>query len=518
MVNVEDPLEAVLLNMDVDDDAERVECVSALHGMGLYSYEPRKLSLDLENHKTPPTKPSIEEPSVLELKPLPPHLRYEYLGPNFTLPIILSSCLTNVQVDATLAVLQKCERAIRWTLVDIQCISPAFCMHKIILEEDARPSPEHQRRLNEAMQEVVKKEVIKWLDDGVVYPISDSSCTSLVQCVLKKGRMTVVTNANNELIPTRTVTGWRVCMDYRKLNKVTRKDHFPLSFLDQMLHYLAGRSFYCFLDGYSGYNQILIAPEDQEKTTFTCPYDTFAFSRMPFGLCNAPATFQQCMMAIFTDMVEDILEVFMDDFSVVGESFEECLTNWDQFDLEIMDRKGRENQVADHLYRLEAEGRASDGLEINDAFPDKQLLVVSIHDMSWFADVANYLVTGIIPYELSSNQRKKLKWDSLDYYWDEPYLFKNFTNGVIRRCVPEEEQLNAGDFVRRCDECQRAAGISKKDEMPLNTILEVDIFGTPHSIISDGGSHFCNRAFDSLLAKYGIRIFEQMVCEMLQEL
>ncbi|XP_019257981.1 PREDICTED: uncharacterized protein LOC109236237, partial [Nicotiana attenuata] len=174
------------------------------------------------------------------------------------------------------------------------------------------------------------KEVIKWLDAGVVYPISDSSWTSPVQCVPKKGGMTVVTNANNELIPTRTVTGWRVCMDYRKLNKVTRKDHFPLPFLDQMLDRLAGRAFYCFLDGYSGYNQILIAPEDQEKTTFTCPYGTFAFSRMPFGLCNAPATFQRCMMAIFTDMVEDILEVFMDDFSVVGDSFDECLKNLDR--------------------------------------------------------------------------------------------------------------------------------------------------------------------------------------------
>ncbi|XP_070011197.1 uncharacterized protein [Nicotiana sylvestris] len=166
------------------------------------------------------------------------------------------------KVDATLAVLQKRKRAIRGTLADIRGISPAFCMHKIILEKDARPSLEHQRRLNEAMQEVVKKEVIKWLDTGVVYPISDNSWTSPVQCILKKGGMTVVTNANNELIPTQTVTGWRVCMDYRKLNKVTRKDHFPLSFLDQMLDRLTGRSFYCFLDGYSGYNQILIAPED----------------------------------------------------------------------------------------------------------------------------------------------------------------------------------------------------------------------------------------------------------------
>ncbi|XP_070036097.1 uncharacterized protein [Nicotiana tomentosiformis] len=107
--------------------------------------------------------------------------------------------------------------------------------------------------------------------------------------------MTVVTNDNNELIPTRIVTGWRVCMDYRKLNKVTRKDHFSLPFLDQMLDRLAGCAFYCFLDGYSGYNQILIALEDQKKITFTCPYGTFAFKRMPFVLYNAPATFQRLL-------------------------------------------------------------------------------------------------------------------------------------------------------------------------------------------------------------------------------
>jgi len=150
---------------------------------------------------------------------------------------------------------------------------------------------------------------------------------SLIQVVLKKGGMIVVKNENNELIPTRTITGWRVCIDYRKLNNATRKDHFPLPFIDQMLKRLAGNKFYCFLDGYSGYTQIPIAHEDQEKTTFTCPYDTFAFRRMLFGLCNAPATFQQCMMAIFHDMIENFIEVFMDDFSVFDASFDNCLAN-----------------------------------------------------------------------------------------------------------------------------------------------------------------------------------------------
>ena len=117
----------------------------------------------------------------------------------------------------------------------------------------------------------------------------------------------------------RPVTGWRVWMDYRKLSEWTKKDHYPMPFMDQMFDRLARKGWYCFLDGYSGYNQISIAPEDQEKTTFTCPYGTFAFKRMLFGLCNAPATFQRCMMSIFSDIVEDTIEVFMDDFSVVGE-------------------------------------------------------------------------------------------------------------------------------------------------------------------------------------------------------
>ena len=155
------------------------------------------------------------------------------------------------------------------------------------------------------MQEVVKKEIIKWLDTGVIYPIADSKWVSPVQCVPKKGGITVVPNAKGELVPTRPVNGWRVCMDYRKLNSWTEKDHFPMPFMDQMLDRLSERLWYCFLDGYSGYNQISIAPEDQDKTTFTCPYGIFAFKRMPFGLYNAPATFQRCMMEIFHDMVDD---------------------------------------------------------------------------------------------------------------------------------------------------------------------------------------------------------------------
>ncbi|GJW18161.1 reverse transcriptase domain-containing protein [Tanacetum coccineum] len=200
----------------------------------------------------------------------------------------------------------------------------------IQLLDDKKPVVQKQRRLNPNMQEVVKKEIVKLLDTGIIYPIADSPWVSPIHCVPKKGGITVVTNENDELVPTRTVTGWRVCIDYHKLNEATVKDHFPLPFMDQMLERLAGNKYFCFLDGFSGYFQIPIDPMDQEKTTFTCPFGTYAYRRMPFGLCNAPATFQRCMLAIFHDMIEESVKVFMDDFSVFGNSFDKCLNNLDK--------------------------------------------------------------------------------------------------------------------------------------------------------------------------------------------
>ncbi|CAN6691822.1 unnamed protein product [Malus baccata var. baccata] len=309
----------------VPPNDEVVEMVAALESLPSQSgkYSDPILSSVSANKMLP----SVVQAPTLELKSLPSHLKYVFLGEDDTLPVIISSSLTAQEESKLVRVLKEYKTAIGWTLADIKGISPTTCMHRILLEEGSKTSREAQRRLNPPMMEVVKKEVIKLLDCGVIYPISDSKWVSPVQCVPKKSGVTVVANAENELVPQRIQTGWRVCIDYRKLNAATRKDHFPLPFIDQMLERLAGYAFYCFLDGYSGYNQIVITPEDQEKTTFTCPFGTFAYRRMPFGLCNAPATFQRCMMSIFSDYVEKIIEVFMDDFSVFGDSFDGCLHN-----------------------------------------------------------------------------------------------------------------------------------------------------------------------------------------------
>nr|GEX91110.1 reverse transcriptase domain-containing protein [Tanacetum cinerariifolium] len=275
-------------------------------------------------------KSSVDEPPDVELKDLPPHLEYVFLEGDNKLPVIIAKELGDEEKSALIKVLKSHKRAIAWQLSDIQGINLEFCTHKILMEEVYKLAVQHQRRVNSKIHDVIKKEVEKLLDAVLIYPISDSPWVSPVYYVTKKSGFTIIENEENELIPTRLVTGWRVCIDYRKLNEATRKDHFPLPFMDQMLERLAGNEFYCFLDGFYGYFQISIDPRDQEKTTFTCPYGTFAYRRMPFSLCNAPGTFQRCMLAIFHDMVEKTMEVFMDDFSVFGNSFENYLSHLDK--------------------------------------------------------------------------------------------------------------------------------------------------------------------------------------------
>jgi len=522
-----------------------------------------------------------------------------------------------------------------------------------------------------------------------------------------------------------------MCIDYQRLNTATRKDHFSLPFMDQMIEKLAGQAFYYFLDGYSGYNQIAVALEDQEKTAFTCPFGVFAYRRMPSGLCNSSTTFQRCMLSIFSDMIKKNIEVFMDDFSVFGNSFDQCLIhldavlkrctetnlilNWEkchfmvnegivlghqisakgievdqakikvieklpppvnvkgvrsflrhagsyqcfikdfskiskplcyllvkendfnfdeedlnvfsliktklvtaliiiapdwelpfelmcdasdyvvgavlgqcknkffhviyyannvlnenqvnysttekellavifalekfryyligskvivftdhaalkylltkedskprllrwilllqEFDLDIRDKKGVENVVADHLSRLENNEVTKKEKAIMVEFPDEKLFAIG--ERPWFADMAKFKAGNIVSDDMDYPQRNKFFKDANHYLWDDPYLFKVSTNGLIRCCVAGEEAnsimwhcynsaygghysgertaakvLQSGlwwptllkdcqDFVKRCDKCRRTGNISKRNEMPLIGIIEIEPF------------------------------------------
>ncbi|XP_050888912.1 uncharacterized protein LOC127094083 [Lathyrus oleraceus] len=402
-----------------------------------------------EDLRPPPPSEDTQEPKTgAYLKQLPANLKYVFLDAEKKCPAIINVSLQSVQEAELIQVLKKYKSVIGWAIEDLK---------------------------------------------GLIYPISDSSWVSPVHVIPKNGGTTVIKNEKNELIPTRIVTGWRVCIDYRRLNIATRKDHFPL-FIDQMLERLAGHDYYCFLDGYSGYNQIDVAPEDQENIAFTCPYGVFAYRT-----------------SIFADMLEKHMEVFMDDsfvfirdFSKIAkprtsllvkdtsflfdkkysEAFETLkkelvsaliviapdwslpfeimcdasdnvvgavlgqrkakhlhviyyashmlnptqmnyattekelleskprLLRWilllQEFYLEIRDKKGSENTVADHLSQMFLIQEIEEKHPIGDEFTDKRILPVT--NVPWF------------------------------YVWGDPFLYKKGIDGLVRRCVPEEEQ------------------------------------------------------------------------------
>nr|GEW85741.1 reverse transcriptase domain-containing protein [Tanacetum cinerariifolium] len=198
-------------------------------------------------------KSSIDEPPEVELKNLPPHLEYAFLEGDDKLPVRINKDLSVEEKATLIKVLKSHKQAIAWKLFDIKGINLEFCTRKILMEDDFEPVVQHQRRVNLKIHDVIKKEVLKLLDAGLIYPISDSPWVSPLHCLPTKGGFTVVENEENELILTRLVSRWRLCIDYRKLNEATRKDHFPLNFMDQMLERLAGNEYYCFLDDVKHY-------------------------------------------------------------------------------------------------------------------------------------------------------------------------------------------------------------------------------------------------------------------------
>nr|GEU97656.1 reverse transcriptase domain-containing protein [Tanacetum cinerariifolium] len=394
-------------------------------------------------------KSSIDEPPEVKLKDLPPHLEYTFLEGDNKLPVIIAKELGDEEKSALVKVLKSHKRSIAWKLSDIQ-------------------------------------EVEKLLDAGLIYPISDSPWVSPVHCVPKKGGFTVVKNEENKLIPTRLVTGWQVCIDYRKLNEATRKDHFPLPFMDQMLERLAENEYYCFLDSFSGYFQIPIDPRDQEKTMFTCPYGTFAYRRMPLGLCNASGTFQRCMLAIFHDMVEKTMEVFMDDFLVFGNSFENCLSRLDKMLQRCEDTKLCLNWEKSYFVVKEGivlgHNISKNRIEVEKAKVD---VITKLPHPTTVKDFANYHTGNFIIKGMSTQQKKKAfqreALDILEACHNGPTRGHHGANLTVKKVFDAgffwpTIYKDACEFFKNCDLCQRQEKISQRDEMPQNSIQICEIF------------------------------------------
>ncbi|XP_070043296.1 uncharacterized protein [Nicotiana tomentosiformis] len=330
------------------DGENLAEWVLALEGRGYWKRELEFEPLHLEERKTPTAKPSIEDPPQLELKPLPSHLKYAFFGPKSTLPVIISSILLDVQTEQLLQVLMECKIAIGWTITDIKGISPIFCMHKILLEDGNKPSREHKRRLNPNMKEVVKKEVIKWLDAGIIFPISDS-------------------NWDHSFV---FFDDCKLAFEELKRRLVTAP--------------------------------IIVAPNWEQPFEIMCYASDYAI-----GAVLGQRKNKLVHPIYYASRTLSALR-----YLIAKKESKPHLIRWvlllQEFDLEIRDRKREENQVADHLSRLEGAEKKVEVEDITKTFPDEQLLAVTLEEAPWYVDIANYLASGIVPYDLSSAKEKVL--------------------------------------------------------------------------------------------------------------
>nr|GFA80301.1 reverse transcriptase domain-containing protein [Tanacetum cinerariifolium] len=479
-----------LLNNDPEPPSTQKDYFPTLH-KDLKVVEPKNQSFEgdeppeVELKELPPhlEYAFLDEPPEVELKELPPHLEYAFLGDNEKLP------------------------AIAWKLTDIKSIDPEFCSHKILLEEDYSPKAQSQRRVNPKIHDVIKKEVEKLIDAGLIYPISDSPWVSPIHCVPKKGGMTVIKNDENELVPTHLVTGWRVCIDYRKLNEAIRKDHFPLPFMDQIT-----------LKDKLTEAPILIAPNWDQPFELMCDASDYAVGAVlgqriekHFRPIHYASKTMNQAEANYTTTEKEMLAVvyafnFFCSYHIMNKSIiyidhsalkylfankdtKARLLRWilllHKFDFKVIDTRGAENYAADHFSRLENPYENTfDPKEINETFPLESLNKVAHKD----------------PTEA------EIFKDVRHYFWDDPYLFRTCADQIIRRYVAGKEAIDilnachsgptgrhyranytakkvfelgfylpsiykdAFELVKRCDSCQRQGKISQKDEMPQNFI------------------------------------------------
>nr|GEU95211.1 reverse transcriptase domain-containing protein [Tanacetum cinerariifolium] len=433
-------------------------------------------------------KSSIDEPPEVELKDLPPHLEYAFLEGDDKLPVIIAIDLSVEEKTA-------------------------------LITEDFEPAVQHQRRVNPKIHDVIKNEVLKNLDAGFIYPIFDSPWVSPVHCVPKKGGFTVVENEKNELIPTRLVTGWRVCIDYRKLNEATREDHLPSPFMDQMLERLAKREKSHFMVkegivlGHKISKNVIDVDKAKVDVIAKLPHPTtvtgavlgqrqkkhfrpihYASKIMTEAESNYTTTRKEMLAVVYAFekfwfyliMNKSIVYTDHSAFKYLFAKKDSkarlirCVLLLQGFTFKVIDTKGAENLAADHLSRLEnPHQNGLDPKEKNKSFPLETLNVVSSRGNSstpWFIDFSNYHAGNFVVKGMSSQQKNKFFKDVKHYFWDDPFLFKICADQVTRRFYWPTIYRDAQDLVKTCEVCQRQGKISQRDEMPQNSIQVYEIF------------------------------------------
>ncbi|KAL9360500.1 hypothetical protein Peur_048623 [Populus x canadensis] len=637
---IKDPLERTLIHDErfcslecVDEEVRELETyLDPMPIMSIGQWTPSFEPLISPQVKV---EASLVQPYKPERKPLPSDLKYAFLGEDESYPIVISSKLSIEQEQDLLRVVRKHKKAIGWTITDLKGISPLLCTHRIYLEEEAKSVRQMQRRLNPNMKEVVRGEVLKLLDAGVIYPIANSKWVSPTQVVPKKSGVTVVKNENNELVPTRIQTGWRMCIDYlygdsyelclMHLEKVLErceesnlvlnweKCHFMVTHgivlghivsskgievdkskveviqklptpqtVKDVRSFLGHAGFYRrFIHSFSTIAKplcnllsqdvqfdwtskcqeafeklkgllttapIMQAPDWSLPFELMCDASDFAVGavlgqrkdKKPHVIYYASKTLNDAQLNYTTTEKELLAVVFaLDKFRsyLVGSlvivftdhaALKYLLTKQDakprlirwilllqEFNLEIRDKKGVENVVADHLSRLSSYETIIDESPINEFFADENLFcagIVSYIGSPWYADIANYLATSQIPSHWSKLDKQKFLRNVRTFFWDDPYLFKYCPDQIVRRCIPDHEIPSVINFCHAlacgghfsskkttakilqcgfywptmfkdvhafcvaCDRCQRLGNLTRRNMMPLNPIFVLEIF------------------------------------------
>nr|GEZ02367.1 reverse transcriptase domain-containing protein [Tanacetum cinerariifolium] len=472
------------------------------------------LPMDLKQGEVVKAKSSIEEPRELELKYLPSHLKYAYLEGVDKLPVIIAKDLKVDVKEALLKVLKSHKRTVAWKITDIKGIDHRFCTHKILMGKDYKPDVQSQRRVNTKIHEVIKKEVIKLLDAGMIYPIFNSPWVSPIHCVTKKCDITVVENENNELIPTRLVIGWRVCIDYRKLNDATHKDHFSLLFMDQMLEQIAGNKFYCFLDGLFGYYQILINLPDQENTTFTCPMEHLLIAECPLAFTMLMGHFKDTMLQRCEDtnfvLNWEKCHFMVKEGIVLGHKISKNRLEVGRAKVDVIAKLPYPTTVKDTPFVYSKD--CIDAFEtLKKKLTEASILVVPDWNLLFklMCDASDFAIGAVLGQLYTDHSDLKYllsKQDAKPRLIQWVLLLQEFN--IIIRDKKGTKNLTA-DHLSRLENPYKDVFKNKdiNENFPLGTPDFMGPFPSSlgnRAIISDRGTHFCNDKFAKLMSKYGV--------------